>query len=65
VITPSENILSEEVILPELLSDNLSDGPDIFNYSENDIDVSVRERKTVWPEKKLVIVLQTWRQPHG
>jgi hypothetical protein len=42
----------EVAILPELLSDNLSDGPDdIFNYSKSDTDVSVRERKTVQPEK--------------
>jgi hypothetical protein len=40
------------VILPQLLTDNLSEGPDdAFNYSESDIDVSVRERKIVWPEK--------------
>jgi hypothetical protein len=38
----------EEVILPELLSDNLSNGPDdICNYSQSDIDVSVTEKNCV------------------
>jgi hypothetical protein len=42
----------EEVILPELLSDNLFDGPDdIFNYSKSYVDVSVRERKIVRPKR--------------
>jgi hypothetical protein len=40
------------VILPELLSDNLSNRPDdIFNYSESDIDVSVRERNCMAGKK--------------
>jgi hypothetical protein len=40
------------VILPELLSDNLSDVPeDIFSDSESDSDDSVRERKIVCPKQ--------------
>jgi hypothetical protein len=62
------------VILPELLHDNLSDGfDDSFNYSESDIDVSVREKLYGW--KKITVtakqaprkatVLQVWGQPRG
>jgi hypothetical protein len=40
----AKEYLTEDVIIPELLSDNLSDVPeDIFNYSDD----SVRERKIV------------------
>jgi hypothetical protein len=40
------------VILPELLSDSLSYGPnDVFNYTESDSDVSMREKLCGW--KKL------------
>jgi hypothetical protein len=47
--SPSKQYLREELILPELLSDNLSDvSEDIF--SESDSDDSVREINIVWPE---------------
>jgi hypothetical protein len=66
----------EDVILPELLSDNLSDGPDDnFNYRESDNDASVMEREklcgwktitmTVKQAPRKVTVLQMWGQPHG
>jgi hypothetical protein len=44
----AKKYLREDLILPELLSDNLYDVPqDIF--SENDGDNSVREINIVWP----------------
>jgi hypothetical protein len=69
-----KSFLTEEVILPELLSDNLSDGAvDIFNYSESDNDVSVREtncaaRKNYSDSEtalRKVTVLQMRGQPRG
>jgi hypothetical protein len=46
-----KNFLTEDVILPELLSDNLSDVPeDIFSDSESDSDDSERERTIVHPK---------------
>jgi hypothetical protein len=47
-----KKFLTEDGILPELLSDNLSHVPeDIFSDSESDSDDSVRERKTVRPKE--------------
>jgi hypothetical protein len=44
----AKKFLTEDVILPELLSDNLSDVPeDIFSDSESNIDDSARKRKIV------------------
>jgi hypothetical protein len=49
--------------LPELSSDNLFDWPDdIFNYSESDTDVSVRQSKIVRLEKITVTVKQAPRK---
>jgi hypothetical protein len=51
-LSPSKNISHEDVIVPELLSENLSDVPeDIFSDSERDRDDSVREIKTVCPKQ--------------
>jgi hypothetical protein len=42
----AKKYLREALILPELLSDNLSDVPeDIFSDSEKESDDSVREKK--------------------
>jgi hypothetical protein len=63
--------LRADRILPELLSDNLSDVPDdILNGTESDSDRdSVTERKIVRMEKitvtVTVTVLQMWGQPRG
>jgi hypothetical protein len=44
----ANQFLTEDVILPELLFDNLSNvTDDIFNYTEYDSNDSVRERKIV------------------
>jgi hypothetical protein len=70
----------ENVIVPELLYDNLSDVPeDIFSDSENDSDDSERGRKIVCPKQSyteskkkktprkvtIITILQMWGQPHG
>jgi hypothetical protein len=48
----AKTFLTEDVFLPKLLSDNLSDVPeDILVMSGNDKDNAMRERKTVHPKK--------------
>jgi hypothetical protein len=75
---PVKKFITEDVIFPELLSDNLSDVPeDIFSDSESDSDDSVRERKIVCPKQSyskvkqaprkvtIVMILQMQEKPHG
>jgi hypothetical protein len=64
----------EEVILPELLSENLFDVPMIFLIIARVTAMFLCERKIVWPEKstvtvkqapRKVTVLKIWEQPRG